>query len=265
MIVAQRVSRPTATLTDTTEALETVALSACYGGTPSLRDVSLAIRRRSITALVGPSGCGKSTLLRALNRTLELMPQARVVAGAVLLEGQDIYARGTSASAVRTRIGILQQRPAIFPMSIMDNVLFGARYHALAGEPLEVARIHLERVGLWQEVCDRLNKPALALSGGQQQRLCLARTLAVQPKVILMDEPCSALDPQASATIESLARVLARDVTIVIVTHHLAQARRLAEACAFMLDGAIVAQGTPAAVLGRPSHPRIKAFVAEQT
>jgi len=242
-------------------ALEARQVTASYGGTVRLRAVDAAFPRHRVSAILGPSGCGKSTLLRVLNRTLELLPGARVEAGSVLLGGDDIYRNGAPACAVRARIGMLQQKPTPFPMSILDNVLFGARYHGLAGDPGQVARYYLERVGLWAEVKDRLKSPALGLSGGQQQRLCLARTLAVQPSVVLMDEPCSALDPRATAVIEGMIRELAREYTLVIVTHNVAQARRVAEHCVFMLDGAAVAAGSREQILVEPTHAEVRDFV----
>lgn len=241
--------------------LQARALTVSYSGVARLRAVSAAFALRQVTAILGPSGCGKSTLLKALNRTLELTPGARVDAGSVLFDGRHVYGDDVSASWVRTHIGMLQQKPAPFPMSILDNVLFGARYHGLAHDPLADARYALERVGLWQEVKDRLKTSALTLSGGQQQRLCLARTLAVRPSIVLMDEPCSALDPRATAVIEGLTRELAHDYTIVIVTHNIPQARRVADHGVFMLDGEIVDAGTRNELLIDPRHPTVRDFV----
>jgi phosphate transport system ATP-binding protein len=241
-------------------ALEGRELTVRYGGTVRLNSVSVAFPRHRVTAIMGPSGCGKSTLLKTLNRTLELTPGARLVSGSVLLDGLDVY-REVPASWVRAHAGMLQQRPAPFPMSIIDNVLFGARYHGFTRDPLEDARHYLERVGLWEEVKGRLKASALTLSGGQQQRLCLARTLAVRPSIVLMDEPCSALDPRATAVIEDLVRELAHDYTIVIVTHNVAQARRVADHCAFLLDGEVVATGTREEMLVNPRHPTVRDFV----
>jgi phosphate transport system ATP-binding protein len=246
---------------ETSRALETRALTVSYRGTVRLRNVRAIFPRHRVTAILGPSGCGKSTFLRALNRTLEIVPGARVECGSVLLDGHKIYGKGTAASWVRTHIGMLQQKPAPFPMSILDNVLFGARYHGLARDPVDSARHYLERVGLWDEVKDRLKAPALTLSGGQQQRLCLARTLAVKPSIVLMDEPCSALDPRATAVIEGLIRELACDYTIVIVTHNIAQARRVADYCVFLLDGEVVSDGTREEILINPRHPTVRDFV----
>jgi phosphate transport system ATP-binding protein len=242
--------------------LEARGLAVSYGGIYRLSHVDVSFPRNSVTAILGASGCGKSTLLRALNRTLELIPGARIDAGRVLLEREDIYAEGVSAPWIRSRVGMLQQKPAPFPMSILENVLFGARYHgAVNGPALAEARRYLEKVGLWEEVKGRLRTSALTLSGGQQQRLCLARTLAVCPSIVLMDEPCSALDPRATAAIEALLRDLARDYTIVIVTHNVAQARRVARHCVFMQDGTILAAGSREEMLIHPSHPTVRDFV----
>jgi phosphate transport system ATP-binding protein len=241
--------------------LQACALSVSYSGVTRLREVSAAFALKQVTAILGPSGCGKSTLLKALNRTLELTPGARVDGGAVLLDGTDVYGGKVAASWVRTQVGMLQQKPAPFPMSIIDNVLFGARYHGLTRDAQADARYALERVGLWHEVKTRLKASALSLSGGQQQRLCLARTLAVRPAIVLMDEPCSALDPRATAVIESLTRELACEVTIVIVTHNIAQARRVADHGVFMLDGEIVDAGTRDELLIDPRHPTVRDFV----
>jgi len=241
--------------------LQAHALTVSYGNVTRLRDVSTSFPQHQVTAILGPSGCGKSTLLKTLNRTLELTPGAHVAAGSVLLDGTDVYHDDISASWVRTHIGLLQQKPAPFPMSILDNVLFGARYHGLACDPMMDARYSLERVGLWNEVKDRLQASALTLSGGQQQRLCLARTLAVRPAIVLMDEPCSALDPRATAVIEDLTRELTHDYTIVIVTHNIAQARRVADHGVFMLDGQIVDAGTREELLIHPRHPTVRDFV----
>jgi phosphate transport system ATP-binding protein len=244
-----------------------VARAAQRASTPvtlEARGISASYAGNRVTAILGPSGCGKSTLLRTLNRTLELIPGARLDAGQVLLNGRDIYAAAVPAGLIRAQIGVLQQKPTPFPMSILDNALFGARYHGLAHDPAAHARTYLERVGLWNEVNYRLGSSALALSGGQQQRLCLARTLAVQPSIILMDEPCSALDPRASGVIEALIRELAREYTIVIVTHNIAQARRVADRCVFMLDGEVLAAGSRDEVMEHPMHPIVRDFVTGQ-
>lgn len=245
-------------------ALEAQTLTLAYGNSVRVRDATVSFPRNRVTAILGPSGCGKSTLLRGLNRTLELIPGAKVLCGRVLLDGQDVYAPGVSASWVRTRIGMLQQRPATFPMSIADNALFGSRYHAHVSDRERDVQQCLGQVGLWEEVCDRLSASAHTLSGGQQQRLCLARTLAVRPSVVLMDEPCSALDPRATQVIERLMRELAREYTIVVVTHNIAQARRVADHCIFMLDGEVLAAGTREEILIDPQDPTVRDFVTGQ-
>lgn len=242
-------------------AIEARGITAAYAGAKRLNDVSASFQRNHVTAILGPSGCGKSTLLRTLNRTLELVPGAHVVSGSVQFDGLDIYGPGVSASWVRTYVGMVQQKPTPFQMSILDNVLFGARYHGMKCDPVEHAREYLERVGLWHEVKDRLKSSALSLSGGQQQRLCLARTLAVKPSVVLMDEPCSALDPRSTSVIESLVRELAADYTIVIVTHNIAQALRVSEHAIFMVDGEAIDAGSRDEVLGDPRHPVVRDFV----
>ena len=242
-------------------ALEARNLTVSYAGVVRLQDISVAFPRNQVTTILGPSGCGKSTLLRALNRTLELIPGARVESGQVLLDQVDIHGPGVSPSWVRTRIGMLQQRPSTFPMSIAENVVFGAKYHGYATDRAAVVEHYLELVGLWEEVRDRLHLPANSLSGGQKQRLCLARTLAVRPSVLLMDEPCSALDPRATALIERLIERLARDYTIIVVTHNIAQAKRIANHCVFMLEGEILASGSRQEVLVKPKHRTVRDFI----
>ena len=220
-------------------------VSVAYGKRVVLSDVTCAFPEGEITAIMGPSGCGKSTLLRVLNRTLELIPQARLLSGTVAFRNKDLHDGGAHAAAIRKRIGLIHQRPVPFPMSILEDVLFGARYHSLLNgvPPTEYAQRYLEQVGLWNEVKDRLRDRAERLSGGQQQRLCLARTLANQPEVILMDEPCSSLDPAATQQIEELIRGLKARYTIVIVTHNLAQAKRVSDRAIFMLGGEIIEEG----------------------
>jgi phosphate transport system ATP-binding protein len=245
-------------------ALETHSLSLAYGSTVRVRNATVSFARNRVTAIMGPSGCGKSTLLRGLNRTLELVPGAGRISGQVLMAGEDVYAPDVSASWVRKRIGMLQQRPTAFPMSIAENALFGARYHGHVRDRATDVKHSLTQVGLWDEVRDRLDASAYTLSGGQQQRLCLARTLAVQPSIVLMDEPCSALDPRATTLIERLIRDLARDYTIVVVTHNIAQAQRIADHCVFMLDGEVLATGTRDEILVAPQNDTVRDFVTGQ-
>ncbi len=203
-----------------------------YGDFPALRGVSMSIPRHQITALIGPSGCGKSTLLRCLNRMNDLVPTSRV-SGRITYNGEDIYAPDIDAVEVRRRIGMVFQKPNPFPKSIFDNVAFGPRLNGVRTELDEIVESALVRAALWDEVKDKLDDSGLALSGGQQQRLCIARTIATNPEVVLMDEPCSALDPIATLKIEELMLELKSDYTIVIVTHNMQQAGRVADGTAF--------------------------------
>ncbi len=215
-------------------ALETVNLSLWYGKKRALTNVSLAIPKNRVTALIGPSGCGKSTLLRCFNRMNDLIPGVRIE-GTVRYHGVDIYAKNVDPVEVRRRIGMVFQKPNPFPKSIYENVAFGARVNGYRGNLDELVERCLRRAALWDEVKDDLKKSGLALSGGQQQRLCIARALANDPDVILMDEPCSALDPIATLKIEDLMRELAEQYTIVIVTHNMQQAARVSDYTAFLL------------------------------
>jgi phosphate transport system ATP-binding protein len=210
-------------------------LNIYYGSFHAVADVELAVLPRSVTAFIGPSGCGKSTVLRTLNRMHEVIPRARVE-GSVLLDGEDIYAPGIDPVSVRKTIGMVFQRPNPFPtMSIRDNVVAGLRLQGVRSKSVleEVAERSLRGANLWNEVKDRLDKPGGGLSGGQQQRLCIARAIAVQPDVLLMDEPCSALDPISTLAIEDLIAELKQDYTIVIVTHNMQQAARVSDQTAF--------------------------------
>ena len=210
-------------------------LNVHYDGSPAVSDVSLDFARNRITAIIGPSGCGKSTLLRCFNRMNELIPSARIT-GEVLLEGQNIYAPGVDPTDIRYQVGMVFQKPNPFPKSIYDNVAFGPRINGFRGNMNELVERSLHRAALWDEVKDRLNVSALSLSGGQQQRLCIARALAVEPSVILMDEPCSALDPIATLAIEDLMRELSEHYSIIIVTHNMQQAARVSNYTAFLLS-----------------------------
>lgn len=212
-----------------------------YGSFRAVTDVSLAFKRNEITALIGPSGCGKSTVLRSLNRMNDLVDGARV-AGTVSFNGEDIYAKGVDAIEVRRRIGMVFQKPNPFPKSIYDNIAYGPRVTGMKVDSMDdLVEEALTRAALWGEVKDKLKQSAFGLSGGQQQRLCIARTIAVQPEVILMDEPCSALDPIATSRIEDLMHELRSDYTIVIVTHNMQQAARVADRTAFFT--ALVGEG----------------------
>jgi len=212
------------------------ALSLWYGRFHALRNITLQIPARQVTALIGPSGCGKSTLLRCLNRMNELVPDVRIQ-GEVYFEGANIYAPDADPVEVRRRIGMVFQRPNPFPKSIYDNVAWGPRINGYRGNLDELVERSLRRAALWDEVKDKLRQSGLALSGGQQQRLCIARALALEPEVILMDEPCSALDPIATYRIEGLISELKSQYTIVIVTHNMQQASRVSDFTAFMLAG----------------------------
>ena len=210
--------------------LDTVNVN--YGSFRAVRDVSMNVPRKNITALIGPSGCGKSTLLRTLNRMNDLIPNASVT-GRINYNGEDIYGEGIDPVEVRRRIGMVFQKPNPFPKSIYDNVAFGPRLNGYKGDMAELVEESLRKAALWDEVKDKLNESGLSLSGGQQQRLCIARAIAVKPDVILMDEPCSALDPIATLRIEELMQQMKDDYTIVIVTHNMQQAARVSDLTAF--------------------------------
>jgi phosphate transport system ATP-binding protein len=212
------------------------SLSCFYGSFRAVRDISLRVPRNKITAIIGPSGCGKSTLLRSFNRMNDLVDSARIE-GKILYHGVDLYAEGVDAVEVRRRIGMVFQKPNPFPKSIYDNVAFGPRVAGYRGNMDELVERSLKRAAIWDEVHDKLRAPGTALSGGQQQRLCIARAIAVEPDVILMDEPCSALDPIATLKIEELMRELKQNYTIVIVTHNMQQAARASDYTAFLTMG----------------------------
>ncbi|GAB4420939.1 MAG: phosphate ABC transporter ATP-binding protein PstB [Anaerolineae bacterium] len=236
-------------------------LNVWYGDQQALQDVTADIPRRRVTAIVGPSGCGKTTLLKSLNRLVELDPKARI-SGQVLLDGEDIYAPAVDVTEVRARIGLLAQKPFPLPMSIYDNVAYGPRIHGLRDQPMDaLVHAHLEVVELWDEVKGRLKAPATGLSVGQQQRLCLARALAVKPECLLCDESTSALDPITARAIEALLSRLKRDYTVVMVTHDLAQARRLADYVIFLWLGELVEQGPAPQVFGRAREERTRAYL----
>jgi phosphate transport system ATP-binding protein len=221
--------------------VQTLGLDFYYGKTQALFDVSLAVPEKSVTALIGPSGCGKSTFLRCLNRMNDLIPDTRVE-GEVLLDGEDVYSGGMDVVALRRRVGLVFQKSNPFPKSIFENVAYGVRINGIGRRSELPERVEhaLQRAALWDEVKDRLRSPALSLSGGQQQRLCIARALAVEPEVLLMDEPASALDPIATQKIEELIWQLKMNYTIVIVTHNMQQAARVSERTAFFMLGRLV-------------------------
>lgn len=239
------------------------ALSAWFGQSRVLERISMEIPERRVTAIIGPSGCGKSTLLRCLNRMHELVASARIE-GTVRLDGQDIYSRDTDPNLLRRTIGMVFQKPNPFPtMTIRDNVLAGLRLTGTLrrDEADRVVERALRQAALWEEVKDRLGDPGLSLSGGQQQRLCIARALAVEPGVLLMDEPCSALDPIATARIEDLMHVLRERYTIVIVTHSMQQAARVSDRTAFLLSGELVEYEDTKRVFTSPSDSRTEDYI----
>jgi phosphate transport system ATP-binding protein len=243
-------------------AVQLEQLRAFYGDAEQLRGIDLDFRANEVTAIIGPSGCGKSTLIRCINRMHEEIPGARAE-GRVLLDRLDVYDPSVDVVAVRRAIGMVFQKPNPFPtMSIYDNVAAGLRLSSRRRQDLgaKVERA-LRSAGLWDEVADRLQQPGAGLSGGQQQRLCIARSLAVDPEVILMDEPCSALDPIATLKIEELIEELKRSVTIVIVTHNMQQAARVADRTAFMLDGGLVEVGPTQEIFTKPSDSRTEEYV----
>lgn len=248
-------------------ALQAQDISAWFGQRKVLDRVNLFMPPKSVTALIGPSGCGKSTFIRILNRMHELVPIASM-AGQVLLDGEDIYAPNVRATHTRARIGMVFQKPNPFPaMSIRENVLSGLKLTgAKPADAAELVETSLRRASLWNEVRDRLDSPGGALSGGQQQRLCIARSLAVDPDVLLMDEPCSALDPTSTRRVEETIHEIKDRVTIVIVTHNMQQAQRVSQQCAFFLaeenaPGHIVEAGPTTEVFGNPKDPRTDDYV----
>lgn len=252
-----------------TGVLEVDSLNAWYGNFLAIKNVSLHIKAQKITAIIGPSGCGKSTFIRCLNRMHEASNRGRVT-GRILLDGKDIYEQEVDPVAVRRRIGMVFQKPSPFPtMSIFDNVAAGLRLTRLwsrRGEMTEVVERSLKQAALWDEVKDKLNESGTSLSGGQQQRLCIARALAVEPEIILLDEPCSALDPVATLKIEDLMRDLAKKYTIVIVTHNMQQAARVSDMTAFMLmdddcAGTLIEYGETASLFANPKDKRTEDYI----
>jgi phosphate transport system ATP-binding protein len=237
-------------------------LSFFYGGKQALTDITLDIGEKRVTALIGPSGCGKSTLLRVLNRMYDLYPEQRAT-GRVLLDARDILLPGVDLADLRARIGMVFQRPTPFPMSIFENIAFGIGLHERPCRAEIATRVEacLTQAALWGEVKDRLHSSALGLSIGQQQRLCIARTIAVKPEVVLFDEPTSALDPLSTSKIEELIGVLKRDFTILIVTHNMQQAARCADFTAFLYLGALVETSDTAKMFTNPSDSRTKDYI----
>ncbi len=270
-VAAPADDRPAVEQTVDQPVFETRSVSVYYGASQAVRDISLRIAPREITAVIGPSGCGKSTLLRCFNRMNDLIPGARIE-GKVLFQDQDIYGADVDPIEVRRRIGMVFQKPNPFPKSVYDNVAYGPRVLGAAKDGLdETVEQALRRAALWDEVKSKLKQSALALSGGQQQRLCIARAIAVEPDVILMDEPCSALDPIATARIEDLMAELKQDYTIVIVTHNMQQAARVSDRTSFLTTevdpesgdrtGVLVEFDRTAQLFTAPADPRTEAYI----
>lgn len=244
-------------------AIEVRGLNAWYSDFHVLKDVSLDIPEKRVTAFIGPSGCGKSTLLRWINRMNDLIPGARA-AGTLKLQDLDLLDGATDVVSLRRRIGMVFQKPNPFPKSIYDNILFGPRLHLKLNRSQgdELVEKSLRRAALWDEVKDRLKSSALGLSGGQQQRLCIARAIAVGPDILLMDEPCSALDPRSTAAIEELIFELRKSYTIVIVTHNMQQASRVSDATAFMLTGVLAEYGTTQQIFTKPANRKTEDYIS---
>jgi phosphate transport system ATP-binding protein len=264
-MVTVQAPEPRVGLHGSASALEVRDLNLWYGSFQAIRHVSMTVPSRRITSLIGPSGCGKSTVIRCLNRMNDLVPGVRVQ-GEVLFQDTNIYAQEADPVEVRRRIGMVFQKPNPFPKSIYDNVAFGPRVNGYRGNMDEIVERALRQAALWDEVKDGLKRSGLAISGGQQQRLCIARTLAVEPEVILMDEPCSALDPIATYKIEELMLDLKRNYTIVIVTHSMQQASRVSDYTAFMLagedrTGQLVEFGETSQVFTNPQDKRTEDYI----
>ncbi|HEX9551068.1 MAG TPA: phosphate ABC transporter ATP-binding protein PstB [Candidatus Limnocylindrales bacterium] len=246
--------------------IELQDVSCFYGSFRAVRNVDISVAKQRITALIGPSGCGKSTLLRTMNRMNDLVPSYRTE-GTILFDGQSLFAPGVDPVAVRRRVGMVFQKPNPFPKSIYDNVAFGPRINGFKGNLDELVEHSLRRAALWDDVKDKLKQSGMALSGGQQQRLCIARTIAVEPEVILMDEPCSALDPRSTLQIEELMAELKQDYTIVIVTHNMQQAARASDTTIFMTmgddrAGYVVENGETIQIFTNPKHRLTEDYVS---
>lgn len=237
-------------------------LNLFYGSTQALKDVSLDIQERKVTALIGPSGCGKSTFLKTLDRMNDLVPGVKIT-GSVKYRGKEIYADDIDVTWLRKQIGMVFQKPNPFPMSIYDNIAYGPRTHGIKNKSAldDIVEKSLQGAAIWDEVKDRLKKPALSLSGGQQQRVCIARALAVEPDVLLMDEATSALDPISTSKIEDLIADLKERYTIVIVTHNMQQATRISDQCAFFLLGQLIESGDTTQIFSVPCDRRTEDYI----
>ncbi len=242
------------------QTLQTRNLSIRYGDKEVIRQVNLDIHRHQVTAIIGPSGCGKSTLLRTFNRMNDFIPGFGMD-GEILFQGENLYAPGIDPGTIRQKIGMVFQRPNPFPKSIFKNVTWGPRINGYPDNLRDLAEDALKRAALWDEVKDRLNDSALKLSGGQQQRLCIARAIAMNPEVILMDEPCSALDPRATSRIEDLIQDLRNNYTIVIVTHNMQQAARISDQTAFLFEGNLVEYGVTKKIFTQPDEKQTEDYI----
>jgi len=242
--------------------IETRSLSVSFGEVQAIKDVSLQVLANKVTAIIGPSGCGKSTFIKSLNRMNEIVGKA-TTNGSVLLDGKNIYDKDYDVVSLRRKVGMIFQKPNPFPKSIYDNVAYGPRIHGTREKTVldKIVEENLKKATLWDEVSDRIAASALDLSGGQQQRLCIARALAVDPEVILMDEPCSALDPLATAKIESLIRKLSEEYTVVIVTHNMQQAARVSDYTGFFYLGKLVEFGFTKDVFENPKNPLTEKYI----
>lgn len=245
--------------------VSTKELNLSYGKHHVLKDVSMDIERNEITALIGPSGCGKSTFLKTLNRMNDLVPDCHIT-GQVLFERTDIYSRKVDAAALRKKVGMVFQKANPFPASIYDNIAYAPKYHGVRGRKKldEIVETSLRKAALWDEVKDRLKKSALGLSGGQQQRLCIARTIALEPEIILMDEATSALDPISTQKMEELMVELKKNYTVIIVTHNMQQAARVADKTAFFFMGDLIEYGPTSQIFENPVEEKTKAYVSGQ-
>ena len=249
-------------LKDLKPKLRVRGLNFFYGGYQALRDITLDIPERKVTAFIGPSGCGKSTLLRTFNRMYSLYPEQRAE-GEVLIDGENLLTRKRDVSLIRAKIGMVFQKPTPFPMSIYDNISFGVRlYERLSKRDMDDrVELALTRAGLWQEVRNKLHQSGNSLSGGQQQRLCIARCIAIQPEVLLLDEPCSALDPISTARIEELIHELKNEYTVVIVTHNMQQAARVSDFTAYMYLGELIEYGATDSIFIKPQRKETEDYI----
>lgn len=235
-------------------------VSIFYGDKQAVHSISSEYQDKSVTAIIGPSGCGKSTLLRSINRMNDFIPSCRVE-GKVVFEGKNIYDSQTDVAAMRRQVGMVFQKPNPFPKTIYDNILWGPKVNGMKFDSDELVESSLKKAALWDEVKDRLKTSAMALSGGQQQRLCIARAVAMSPKVILMDEPCSALDPRSTAKVEELINELKENYCIVIVTHNMQQAARVSDRTQFFLDGVLVEDGDTKEIFTKPAKKETEDYI----